>query len=174
MQSIAKYLCNYSKAMTSNGKQLSIVKYSYVLVHVKVVQTNIAKYPKYLNCWISYPLLISAVLRERRRYQIGWIFGKFPKGEGSFSIQKFMLQILRTLNRAFLSWNWNKIVISGFRVCSFNNCIKKIKTWHTDHHTSLHICNHIYHKNLPLNFPKMRGRGGQRPFGIFPKIHPIW
>ena len=119
MQSIAKYLCNYSKAMTSNGKQLSIVKYSYVLVHVKVVQTNIAKYPKYLNCWISYPLLISAVLRERRRYQIGWIFGKFPKGEGSFSIQKFMLQILGTLNRAFWSWNWYKIVISGFRVCFF-------------------------------------------------------
>ena len=125
MQSIAKYLCNYSKAMTSNGKQLSIVKYSYVLVHVKVVQTNIAKYPKYLNCWISYPLLISAVLRERRRYQIGWIFGKFPKGEGSFSIQKFMLQILGTLNRAFWSWNWYKIVISGFRVCFFNNCIEK-------------------------------------------------
>ena len=132
MQSIAKYLCNYSKAMTSNGKQLSIVKYCYVLVHVKVVQTNIAKYPKYLNCWISYPLLISAVLRERRRYQIGWIFGKFPKGEGSFSIQKFMLQILGTLNRAFWSWNWYKIVISGFRVCFFStivlyyNCITPV------------------------------------------------
>ena len=82
---------------------------------MKVVLTKVAKYPKYLNCWISYPLLISAVLRERRRYQIGWIFGKFPKGEGSFSIQKFMLQILGTLDRAFWSenWNWQN---SNFRV----------------------------------------------------------
>ena len=32
-------------------------------------------------------------------------------------------------------------------------------------------------KNLQHNFPKMRaggGRGGQRPFGTFPKIHPFW
>ena len=28
-------------------------------------------------------------------------------------------------------------------------------------------------KNLQYNFPKMRG-GGQRLFGTFPKIHPIW
>ena len=28
-------------------------------------------------------------------------------------------------------------------------------------------------KKLQHNFPQMRG-GGQRPFGIFPKIHPIW
>ena len=27
-------------------------------------------------------------------------------------------------------------------------------------------------KNLQHNFPKMKG-GAQRPFGIFPKIHPI-
>ena len=42
------------------------------------------------------------------------------------------------------------------------------------HHTSSHICNHIYHKNLQHNFPKMRVGGGRRPFEIFPKIHPIW
>ena len=36
------------------------------------------------------------------------------------------------------------------------------------------LCNHIYHKKkLQHNFPKMRGEG-QRPFEIFPKIHPIW
>ena len=28
-------------------------------------------------------------------------------------------------------------------------------------------------KKLQHYFPKMRG-GGQRPFGIFPKIHPFW
>ena len=27
--------------------------------------------------------------------------------------------------------------------------------------------------NLQYDFPKMRG-GGQRSFGIFPKIHPFW
>ena len=29
-------------------------------------------------------------------------------------------------------------------------------------------------KVLLYNFPEMGGRGGRRPFGIFPKIHPIW
>ena len=28
--------------------------------------------------------------------------------------------------------------------------------------------------NLWHDFPEMRGRGGQRPFGTFPKIHPFW
>ena len=29
-------------------------------------------------------------------------------------------------------------------------------------------------KKTQYDFPKMRGGGGQRPFGIFPKIHPFW
>ena len=41
------------------------------------------------------------LVREGWRYQIGWIFGKVPKGGGSFSIQKIILQNLETLNRAF-------------------------------------------------------------------------
>ena len=32
---------------------------------------------------------------------------------------------------------------------------------------------HEFQKKLQHNFPKMRG-GGQRPFGTFPKIHPLW
>ena len=94
--------------------------------------------------------------------------------EGSFSIQKFMLQILVTLNRAFWSWNWYKK--SKFRVPGmfFNNCIEKIKTRHTLNkacvcisyylalmYTSLHICNHIHYKKLQHNFPKMRGGGAK-------------
>ena len=44
-------------------------------------------------------------------------------------------------------------------------------------HTSLHICIAYYAtisimKKLQHNFPKMKG--GRRPFGILPKIHPIW
>ena len=39
-------------------------------------------------------------------------------------------------------------------------------------HTSLRICNHINYKKLQYKM-KMRG-GGLRPFGLFPKIHPIW
>ena len=71
-------------------------------------------------------------VRESWRYQIRWIFGKVPKGRGSFSIQKSILQIFRTFgNRAFWAGIWFKRVISGFRVCFFNNCIEKIKTSHT-------------------------------------------
>ena len=29
-------------------------------------------------------------------------------------------------------------------------------------------------KRLQYDFSKMRGGGGQRPFGTFPKIHPFW
>ena len=72
--------------------------------------------------WCMAPWLKEGWLR-----QVGWIFGKVPKGGGaSFSIQKIMLQILGTLNRAFWVWNWYKRVISGFSVCFFfNNCIEK-------------------------------------------------
>ena len=44
-------------------------------------------------------------LREGRLYQIGWDLG--------------------ALNRTLRAWNWYKRVISGFRVCFFNNCIEK-------------------------------------------------
>ena len=44
---------------------------------------------------------------------------KCQKGGGAFSIQKFILQILGTLNRAVWLWNWYKIIISGLRVCMF-------------------------------------------------------
>ena len=29
-------------------------------------------------------------------------------------------------------------------------------------------------RNPQYDFPKMRGGGGKRPFGTFPKIHPFW
>ena len=32
----------------------------------------------------------------------------------------------------------------------------------------------ILSRNLQYDFPKMRGGGGQRPFGTFLKIHPFW
>ena len=31
-----------------------------------------------------------------------------------------------------------------------------------------------FEKKLQYDFPKMRGGEGQRPFGIFPKIHLYW
>ena len=73
----------------------------------------------FLYLFISKILFI-LLIREGGRYQIRWIFEKVPKrGRWSFSIQKSMLQILGTLNRAFWAWNWYKRVTSGFRVCFF-------------------------------------------------------
>ena len=64
-------------------------------------------------------------------------FRKSAKGGvGSFSIQKFILQILGTLNRFFWAWNWYKRVISGLRVGFFStivlyyNCITPISGNH--------------------------------------------
>ena len=67
----------------------------------------------------------------RKNSKGGWGGG----GVGSFSIQKFILQIFA--------------IIDDTSVMNFR-------------------------KNLQYNFPKMRGGGGQRPFGTFPKIHPFW
>ena len=47
-----------------------------------------------LVLWPKY----SPIVREGSRYQIGRIFGKLAKEGGSFSILKFMLQVLGTLN----------------------------------------------------------------------------
>ena len=49
-----------------------------------------------LSKQIAYKVEFSC-LRDGCLRQIGWIFGKVPKG-GSFSIETFMLQILGTLN----------------------------------------------------------------------------
>ena len=100
-------------------------------------------------------------------------------------IQNLQKQILGTLNGAFWAWNWCKKVNSGFRVCSFQQLYWEKSEWSlsleimcmhfilSGPHTSLHICNHIHYKKLQYHFSKMRGVA-QRPFGIFPKIHPIW
>ena len=55
------------------------------------------------------------LLWERSGYQTGWFFGKVPRGWGSLSIQKFIVQILGTLSRFFWAWNWY-IQKSNFRV----------------------------------------------------------
>ena len=62
---------------------------------------NVSREPDQ-QTWVRYlPGLVSK-LREGSGYQIGWIFGKLPRGGGwSISIQKIMLHILGTLNKTF-------------------------------------------------------------------------
>ena len=31
-----------------------------------------------------------------------------------------------------------------------------------------------FSKKIAMKFPKIGRRGGQRPFGLFPKKHPFW
>ena len=50
---------------------------------------------------------------------------KFQKGGGVISNPKIYIADFGLLNRAFWAWKWYKRVISGFRVCFFNNCIEK-------------------------------------------------
>ena len=51
------------------------------------------------------------MLRDGWPYENRWIFGKVPKGGGSFSNRNFMLQILDHWTRL---WNWKKIAIWYF------------------------------------------------------------
>ena len=99
--------------------------------------------------------------REGSCYKIGWNFGKVPKGGGSFSIQKFILQILGILNRVF---EHELIQKSNFRIQGYGYVFSTIVLYcHVLHisleimcmhfilsgpHTYLHIwlCNHIHYK----------------------------
>ena len=69
-----------------------------------------------------------AVSRKGRvQLQNRMIFWKSAKeGEGSFSIQKIVLQVLGTANRAFWSWNWYKIVMLFSTIVMYYNCITPI------------------------------------------------
>ena len=108
-------------------------------------------------------------LREADPFQNGWIFGKSSKGGGgSFSIQKFMLQILGTLNKAFWAWNLYKRVISDYVfstiVLILTDTIWPMPPCINATISIIKICIIIFQK----------WGGSQRLFGIFPKIHPFW
>ena len=76
----------------------------------KIASEMEAVLKNYLHCFILFTLLtlprlltlltLHTLLREGSCYQFRWVFGKVPGG-GSFSIQKFILQILKILNRVF-------------------------------------------------------------------------
>ena len=97
-------------------------------------------------------------------------FGKVLRGGVIFNPRIFVAD-LGNFKQGFLIMKLIQIVISGFRVCFFNNCIEKNQNkTHFEEgmcmhfilsgpHASLHICNHIhYKKKLQHNFPKMRGK----------------
>ena len=77
-----------------------------------------------------------------------------------------------------------KVIQKGlFRVCFHpiamlnicTTCISwEIGSYNTQMSLHMNICTFvaILSRNPQYNFPKMRG--SQRPFGTFPKIHPIW
>ena len=63
-------------------------------------------------------------IREGSRYQIGWIFGKVPKGKGVIFNPKIYIADFGNFKQGFLIMKLIKRrVISGFRVCFFNDCI---------------------------------------------------
>ena len=88
--------------------------------------------------------------------------------------------IVEKLSTSFKTWSCKNAYIStmplkadywkNFRVegvtatCLIEGCYKPL--------ISLGAKKRISKKVFDANFPKMRG--GRKPFGIFPKIHPIW
>ena len=117
------------------------------------------------------------LLWERSGYQTGWFFGKVPRGWGSLSIQKFIVQILGTLSRFFWAWNWY-IQKSNFRVKGifFQQlyCITPISgndvhAFHTIWPPYLIYATISIIKDLQYNLPKMRG-GGQSLLELFQKF----
>ena len=79
--------------------------------------------PQLTLIYLQLPQFSLIYLREARPDQNGWIFGKVPKGgEGSFPIQKFILQILDLQTGLFE----HEIDTKGsFQGMFFNNCIEK-------------------------------------------------
>ena len=101
------------------------------IIFGRIIHTLFGFYLKYKfsTQWVNLRIKRHTgwALRQGSRYQIGWFFWKVPKGRGSFSIQRFISQILETLNRAFWVWNWHKqskIRVQGM-FFFFKNCIEK-------------------------------------------------
>ena len=58
--------------------------------------------------------LLTPVIRDRRRLQNGWIFGKVPKGGGIIFNPKIYIADFGPLNRAFSAWKLYKRVFLGY------------------------------------------------------------
>ena len=108
-------------------------------------------------------------IRGDRISQTGCFFGKLPKGGGSFPIQKITLQIFLVSKRHILVVNFGENVQKGGEgggvISNPKNFIANLRK-----------LTHIYklsQKKLQCNFQKWGGGGGQRPFGGFPKKHPV-
>ena len=69
---------------------------------------------KYCTAKLCQMLQYYAFLREADLLQNGWIFGKVQKGGGSFSIQKFILQIVANIDDTSVM-NFAKICNMIFR-----------------------------------------------------------
>ena len=103
------------------------------------------------SCHKSHRLLFFSYshLRERSSYQIGWIFGKVPKGGGRISNPKIYIADFGNFKQGLLGMELIKRrVTSGFRVCFFNNCIDI--NWYYVAYASLHKCNHIHYKKFAI------------------------
>ena len=168
MWSFQRFQLNLNSAK-KNCKKNSFSKGFPGAIHIKTCQRN----PKDLwhtflkarrttrKCFLSSCQDICGVIFNPKIYFAD--FGNFKQG--------------------FWAWNWFKRVISGFRVCFFNNCNKKNQN--KTHISGNHV--HAFHlvlippcintisilKKNCIIFQKWRG-GGRRPFEIFPKNHPIW
>ena len=87
--------------------------YRWKKIYWKIFLENSLKHRKFL-------LLPKLNLREGFRYQIGWIFGKVPKGGGVIFNPKLYIADFGKFKQGFLSMKLKKRrVISGFRVCFF-------------------------------------------------------
>ena len=97
------------------------------------------------NKWIKkqwqgkyFSFTISPSLRDKSRYQIKWIFGNVPKGVGSFSIQKFILQYnfskMRGRGWSKAVWIFSDLVawpVPYTRICSTFKRPKEKKNCHS-------------------------------------------
>ena len=97
------------------------------------------------------------------------------RGRGVIFNPKIYVADFGNFKQGFLSIKLIKRrVISGFRVCFFST-IGLILTdinWYFLAYASLRKCDHTHYKKFAIYFSK--NKRGQRPFWIFPKIHPSW
>ena len=113
---------------------------------------NVSREPDQQTRVRYLPGLVSK-LREGSGYQIGWIFGKLPRGGGQFQSKKLCC----------IFWELGKLIqkegIQGSGYVFSTIVLRKIKTRHTEEgmcmhfilsgpHTSLHTCTHIHFKKV--------------------------
>ena len=135
--------------MNFSSLDANFLSINIIFISIKIINSNITINTYYGVNWRSHESLEiiesarkkhwKTKVQEKGQNREGWSsdvvkrltapkqmnFRKTFKGGGVIFNPKIYILDFGTSNRAFRAWNWYQRVISGFRLCFYDNCILK-------------------------------------------------